>query len=255
MTTPTTVAEVTVNREGSIINICLNRPEKKNALTRVMYNTLSDQLEAAEIDRSVRVIVLTGSGGNFTSGNDIGELSSIPDDEQNYVMRFITLLINASVPIVVAVEGLAVGIGATMLGYVDAVVVSEKSKLLYPFINLALPPEGGSTLFMPKLIGYSRAAQLLMRGKPISGKEAFNIGIATLLSADTEIKKDAQALAEEYAQKPPSMMRKTKLMLKGDTQAIINRIQEEAVELKKALKSDESKAVIRAMMKGGKSRA
>jgi enoyl-CoA hydratase/carnithine racemase len=241
-------ADLTITRDEHIVQVCLNRPAKKNALTLDMYDALAKLIESAELDRSVRVIVVMGKGGNFTSGNDLGDFPEPSDDSINPVMRFITAVIKSSVPMIAAVDGLAVGIGATMLSYFDAVIADEEAKFLYPFINLALPPEAGSTLLLPKLLGYSKAAQLLMRGKPFSGKEAFEMGLVTLLSPAGETEQSALQLAREFSQKPPAMMRITKRLLRGDVEAILDRISQEERELKKALSTTECKEAIQALM-------
>lgn len=237
-----------VTRDKHVIQIHLNRPEKKNALTLDMYDALTELIETAEVDTSVRVIVLMGEGGNFTSGNDLGDFPESSNDSVNPVMRFVTALVKSTVPMIAVVEGVAAGIGATMLCYFDAVIADEEAKFLYPFINLALPPEAGSTLLLPKLMGYSKTAQLLMLGKPFSGKEAFDMGLVTVLSPLGEAQQSALQIAREFSQKPPAMMRKTKSLLRGDVEAILERISHEERELKKALSTIESKEAIQALM-------
>lgn len=216
---------VSVTRDNHILQIRLNRPEKKNALTMAMYNALSAAIEAAESDRSVRVIVFLGSGGNFTAGNDLQDFPDAPSsNESTPVMRFVSSLAQSTVPMIAAVEGVAVGIGATMLLHLDCVVTAPNARFLLPFINLALVPEAGSSHLLPQLLGYTRAAELLMRGKPFDGQRAFDLGIASTLTDPGTVDDTALGIAAEFAQKPPQAMRKTKELLKGDRQRVMDRI-------------------------------
>ena len=239
---------LTITRDQNVVQIQLNRPAKKNALTLDMYRTIAETVEAAEADTWVRAILFVGSGGNFTSGNDLDDFPDPLDDQPNPVLRFVTALVKSSVPMVAAIEGLAVGIGATMLAYFDSVVADEDTRILYPFINLALPPEAGSTLLLPQLLGYTKAAQLLMLGKPLRGKEAFEAGIVSNLSPVGQTQQCAMQIAKEFAKKPPAMMRQTKKMLRGETQTILQRIKDEEQALHKALLTNESKEAIQALI-------
>lgn len=239
---------ITINRNDNIVQLLLNNPEKKNALTMEMYQAAADAIEAAESDSSVHVILFSGAAGNFTSGNDISSFPPPSDDGENPVARFISLVVKSSVPMVAAVEGIAAGIGATMLSYLDAVVADKNSKILYPFINLALPPEAGSTLIFPQKMGYTKAAQLLMRGKAISSDKAYELGIVSQLCEPGTASDNAMAIAKEFAAKPSAMMRQTKQLLKGDIKPVLERIKQEEDILTQAFTSPEHREIIATMM-------
>ena len=231
---------VKVSCENHILQIRLNRPDRNNALTMAMYNTMSAAIEAAESDSEVRAIVLLASGDNFTVGNDLKDFPDpVTGDEATPPMRFITSLAQASVPIVAAVEGMAVGIGATMLLHLDSVVVADNASILMPFINIALVPEGGSSLMLPRLLGYTRAAELLLRGKPVSGQRAYELGIASGLARPGMAADVALGIAAEFAQKPPAVVRQTKRLLKGDREQIMQRVRDEEQLLLKCFASPE----------------
>lgn len=219
---------VSVRCDNHILQLRLNRPDRNNALTMAMYNTLSAAIEAAESDRAVRVIVLLASGNNFTVGNDLKDFPDIvTGGEATPPMRFIASLAQSSLPIIAAVEGLAVGIGATMLLQLDSVVVASDASILMPFINIALVPEGGSSLLLPRLLGYTRAAELLLRGKPVSGQRAYELGIASSLAEPGQAADIALGIAAEFAQKPSAVVRQTKRLLKGDGEQIMQRVRAE----------------------------
>jgi enoyl-CoA hydratase/carnithine racemase len=136
-------------------------------------------------------------------------------------------LINSSVPIVAGVEGVAVGIGATILLQVDSVVAEPGARILMPFVNLALVPEAGSSLLLPRMLGYTRAAEYLMRGKPISGQRGYELGIVSTLAEPGQVEAAALVIAGDFASKPPAAMRKTKRLLQGDRQELLDRVSQE----------------------------
>lgn len=239
---------VIVSREEHVLYLQLNRPQKKNALTLAMYDCLSQQLEAAETDSSVRAIVVSGSGGNFSAGNDLADFPEPGSEQPNPVFRFIQNIVTSSVPLIAAVEGNVVGIGATMLLYFDAVIAARNANFLLPFINLALPPEAGSSLLLPRLMGHAGAAELLMRGNPFDGERALQIGIASTLVEPGQSLATARERAREFSSKPPAAMRQTKKLLRGDSGAVMERIRLEERELNTALASGESREAMQAFM-------
>jgi len=219
---------ILITRDQHIIQIRFNRPNKKNAFNRECYATVADAIMQAETDRSVRAIVLLGAGGNFCSGHD---LSSGPikrtDEGPTPPSLLMTSLIESSIPIVAGVTGVAVGIGATMLLHLDSVVAEPDATLLMPFVNLALVPEAGASLLLPRIMGYTRAAEFLMRSKPVNGRQAYELGIVSTLAEPGQAEAIALGIAAEFALKPPDAMRKTKRLLKGDTQALLDLISRE----------------------------
>lgn len=144
---------ILVEREGGLLTLRLNRADKKNALTRAMYSQMADVLDAANAERSVRVVLITGGPECFTSGNDVADfLQAPPTGLDSPVFQFMRALFDFEKPVVAAVAGPAVGIGTTLLLHCDLVYVSRDAKLRTPFVNLGLCPEFGSSLLLPQLL-------------------------------------------------------------------------------------------------------
>jgi len=241
------MSRVTVELVDRVLCVTIDNVPRKNALTMTMYDDLSAALERAEDDRAVHVVLLTGAGGQFCSGNDVGGFP--PDPAQNGptpVLRFVTALVQDSVPIVAAVEGVAAGLGATMLLHLDSVVAARNARIVFPFVNLALAPEAGSTQLLPQLLGYTRAAELILRGGSVDGAEAHRLGIASQLAEPGAALHQALAIAGEMAAKPPQAMRRAKRLLKGDTAAIMARIHLEERALFDGFASAEAREAMRA---------
>ncbi|MHC5349681.1 enoyl-CoA hydratase [Metapseudomonas furukawaii] len=170
---------ILVEREQGLLTLRMNRPDKKNALTRAMYSRMAEVLDAAREDRDVRVVLITGSEACFTSGNDIVDfLEEPPSGENSPVFQFMRALFDFPKPVVAAVSGPAVGIGTTLLLHCDLVYVSTDARLKMPFVNLGLCPEFGSSLILPRLLGHARAAELLLLGEGFTGEQAAHWGIA-----------------------------------------------------------------------------
>lgn len=225
-----------------ILSITINRPEKKNALTIAMYLALTDSILQAEKDAAVRVILIHGTGGSFTSGNDLKDfLKSPPEDENSPVFRFMHTISRAEKPIVAAVSGLAVGIGTTMLLHCDLVYAAKNAKFILPFVNLGLSPEAGSSILLPLLAGYHRAAELLLLGEPFSAEKAKEIGLVNEICDEAKILDYATGQARKLANQPQASVRLTKAMLKKANAGLIKKtISEESKLLVGRLNSPEA---------------
>jgi enoyl-CoA hydratase/carnithine racemase len=179
---------VLVETRGPVLHLRLNRPEKKNALTVEMYAAMADALRGAEENPDVRVILLSAEGDAFTAGNDLADfLQRPPTDESSPVLRFLHALIGASKPLVAAVNGLAVGVGATMLLHCDLVYAARSARFHLPFVGLGLVPEAGSSLLLPQRVGQARAAELLLLGEPFDAERALEMGIVSDVFPDEEL--------------------------------------------------------------------
>lgn len=173
--------QILVEREDGLLTLRLNRPDKMNALTRTMYAGLADALEAAQEDRSVRVVLITGNAECFTSGNDIVDfLQEPPSGPDSAVFRFMRALMEFTKPVVAAVAGPAVGIGTTLLLHCDQVFIAKGAKLKMPFVNLGLCPEFGSSFLVPRLVGPVKASSLLLRGEGFTGEQAVAYGLSLI---------------------------------------------------------------------------
>src|SRR5262249_40467852 len=157
-----------------VLTIRFNRPETNNSLTAEMYEAAADAISTGEVDSRVRVFLITGMPGAFTAGHDVSELS-LYADEGNFgaaPIRFLKTLATVDKPVIAAVDGLAVGIGTTMLLHCDFVVAGEWSVFSAPFVDLGLSPEAGSSLLAPVMIGYHRAFELLVMGESFDAARA-----------------------------------------------------------------------------------
>jgi enoyl-CoA hydratase/carnithine racemase len=229
----------------SILRIQINRPDKKNALTVAMYADMAAALDRAASDPAVRVVLIHGHPQVFTSGNDLADFMNPPpagdDREARPVYRFLLAISGAAKPIVAAVTGPAVGIGATILQHCDLVYAGEGAHFQLPFVNLGLVPEAASTLLIPANLGYQRAAELLLLGESFSAVKAHEYGIVTQVVADSEAVDAATSAAKKLAAKPPAALRLTKmLMKKGAAAAVTKQMLEEGEHFARQLRSPEA---------------
>ncbi len=175
--------DVLVKRQDAVVEIRLNRPAKKNALTHAMYGAMADAIESAEKDAAVRAILIGAEGDVFCAGNDLADFAAFARQSGSdglQGLQFLRTLISAEKPVIAAVAGDGIGIGLTMLLHCDLVVIAEDAKLMAPFTMLGLTPEGASSMILPTLIGHTRAYAVLALGQVVSGREAAQIGLATV---------------------------------------------------------------------------
>src|SRR5450631_842378 len=206
-------SDVEVARDGRVLRVTLNRPTKKNALTRAMYVTLAAALAEAEADAAIRVVLFSGGSAAFTAGNDLNDFLAAGRD-LTAATEFIAALSQATKPMIAAVSGVAVGIGATMLLHCDLVYVGRTASLSFPFLNLALVPECASTALLPAAIGLPRATKLLYFGEKLSGEEAARIGMVTEAVDDEMVQEHAAAQAHLLAQRAPQALLLTRALLR-----------------------------------------
>lgn len=243
------MASILIEKSNHIVSIGINRPEKRNSLSLDMFTRISEAVEEAEADPDCRCVLFHGMGGHFCSGIDLAAFpESASTDAPSPVMRLVKALVEASVPMVAAVEGVAAGLGATMLLHLDSVVVADGARIVYSFVNLALPPEAGSSLLLPRLMGYSRAAELVLLGGTLDAGQALAAGLATRAVPNGAALETAMEIAAGIAAKPPQAARRAKRLLKGDTGPLMQRIVEEEAVLFEGLRSAEAAEAMRAFM-------
>jgi enoyl-CoA hydratase/carnithine racemase len=202
-------------REGAILRIQINRPEKKNALTADMYAAIADGIGAADADAGVRVVLIHGAGDAFTAGNDLHDfLANAPRYSDAPVFRFLNAVSHAEKPLVAAVSGVAVGVGTTMLLHCDLVYAAEGTTFALPFVNLGLCPEAASSFLLPTIAGYQRAAELLLLGEPFDAARAREIGIVTDVVPGEILMMRALEAAQKLAAKPAASVRITRRLMK-----------------------------------------
>ncbi|SCY29119.1 enoyl-CoA hydratase [Pseudomonas sp. NFACC37-1] len=233
--------------QRGLLTVRLNRPDKKNALTRAMYGQLAQALAMADNDPQIRAVLLSGSSDCFTAGNDIVDfLEQPPNDLDNPVFQFMLSLLDCRKPVIAAVAGPAVGIGTTLLLHCDLVYISRDARLRMPFVNLGLCPEFGSSLILPRLLGQARAAQLLLLGEGFSGEQAVAWGIATeaLDSGEAALAK-AREVALRFESLPPDAVRISKQLMRAPDQELLRKVIEEEGKLfTQRLRSPEAVAAL-----------
>jgi enoyl-CoA hydratase/carnithine racemase len=241
---------IIVSRDGAVLEVRFNRPEKKNAITNAMYGTMADAVADAQTDGEIRVVLFTANGDFFSAGNDIKDFAAQSTgafDGPRHVGRFLEAVINAEKPIVAAVQGHAVGVGTTMLFQCDLVYVAENARLTMPFIDLGLVPENASSITVVDRFGYSRAFALLALGEPLSGRDAAAWGLAQAASPAGEVEQRARTAAHALAQKPPESLRITKRLMR-DREALLARMREEGALFAQRLQSAEAAAAFAAFL-------
>ena len=175
-------AGLNIDRDGAVLTLTINRPERRNALDNATYAALTEQLARASADASVSAVILTGAGEHFTAGNDLRDFQAERGAGDSAAMSFLRALTTTDVPVIAAVEGYAVGIGVTLLQHCDFVHIGEGATLRLPFVALGLCPEGASSLLLPRLAGARRAAEWLLQGKAFGARQALEAGLATTVT-------------------------------------------------------------------------
>ncbi|KAI2688055.1 enoyl-CoA hydratase [Pseudomonas sp. TNT3] len=238
---------IQIERERGLLTLRLNRPEKKNALTRAMYSALAAALKQADEDPDIYAVLLTGSHECFTAGNDIADfIQQPPSNLDSPVFHFMLNLLECRKPVIAGVAGAAVGIGTTLLLHCDLVYVSADARLRMPFVNLGLCPEFGSSLILPRLLGHAKAAELLLLGERFSGEQAAAWGIANeaLDSGEAALAK-AREMALRFESLPPEAVRISKQLMKAPDRELLRKvIEEEGALFTQRLRSPEAMAAL-----------
>lgn len=248
MTTAT--HDILVHTETGVTTITFNRVDKKNSITSAMYAALADALDAAKADGAVRAVVIQGDPTVFSAGNDIGDfLNQPPSTQESPVFRFLRGIATFPKPIIAAVCGPAVGIGTTLLFHCDLVYAGDNAAFSMPFVNLGLCPEAGSSLLVPQMLGYHRAAEALLLGEPFMAEAALEVGLVNRVVPPTECNGLAQAQARKLAAKPLSALVETKrLMKQSQTPVVLERIAEEGASFGRMLREPAAREAFTAFM-------
>lgn len=239
--------------ENGLVHLIIDRPEKKNALTRDMYESLSEAVERAKSDSAVNAIVISGAGGLFTAGNDLDDFRARATESQprpSAGLAFIETLMDCDVPVIVAVEGIAIGIGVTLLLHCDQVIAAEGARFRTPFVDLGLVPEAASTVTMPMALGGRTTAALLLMGDTLDADDALAAGLASHKVAQGQAVEAALDRARTLATKPRQALMASKRLMRAPWYAMTK----EALEREKAvfaerLRSPECQAVLSGMGK------
>lgn len=242
--------------EGGVLTLRLNRPAKKNALSREMYAALTDGLASAAADGAARAVLLAG-GEDFTAGNDIADFAADSAAggsgdgplRTSAALDFLEALVRFPKPVVAAVRGVAIGIGTTMLLHCDASVASRTARLQMPFTRLGIVPEAGSSLLLAMRIGQARAQWMLMSGDAVDGETAARDGLVTRAVEDSEVDAAAAAMAAQLAALPPGAVADTKRLLRAPhAAALAETMARERAAISERLRSAEARALFAAFL-------
>jgi enoyl-CoA hydratase/carnithine racemase len=242
--------DILVHSEAGVMTVTLNRLERKNSITSAMYGAMADAIASARDDAVVRVVVLQGHETVFSAGNDIGDfLDKPPAGEDSPVFRFLHGIASFPKPLLAAPCGPAVGIGTTMLLHCDLVYAGDNAAFSMPFVNLGLCPEAASSLLVPQMFGYHRAAEALLLGEPFMAEAALEVGLVNRVLAPSEATNYAQAQAKKLAAKPASSLVETKrLMKKGQQQLVAQQMGDEGESFRRMLGEPAAKEAFTAFM-------
>ena len=242
--------EILINLDAGVCTLTLNRVERKNSINVAMYTALSDALDAATQDAAVRAVVIQGHESIFSAGNDISDFLNVPPAGQDSpVFRFLRGISTFSKPIVAAVCGPAVGIGTTMLLHCDLVYAGDNAAFSMPFVNLGLCPEAASSLLVPQLMGYHRAAEALLLGEPFTAETALEVGLVNRIVPPSEANALAQQQARKLAIKPLSSLIETKRFMKASNAPLLAaRMTEEGASFGRMLKEPAAREALTAFM-------
>lgn len=239
---------VLIERRGAVQAIRMNRPDKKNALTRAMYVAMTAALRDGDADPAVRAHVFLGVPGAFSAGNDLADFLAVAEGGEvgAEVWEFLLALAGAQKPVVSAVDGIAIGIGTTLNLHCDLTFATPRTVFRTPFVDLGLVPEAGSSLLVPALMGRQRAFALLCLGEPLTAAQAHSAGLIYAVVGEDEVEARAMQLAARIAEKPAEALRISRDLVRGPREPVLARIREETEHFKARLKSAEAKAALEA---------
>ncbi|MDP1655344.1 MAG: enoyl-CoA hydratase [Hylemonella sp.] len=244
------MSDILVHTEDGVATLSFNRLERKNSITSAMYAAMADAVEQAAADATVRVLVIQGHETVFSAGNDIGDfLNQPPATADAPVFRFLRGIASFPKPVIAAVSGPAVGIGTTLLFHCDLVYAGDNAAFSMPFVNLGLCPEAASSLLVPQMFGYHRAAEALLLGEPFMAEAALEAGLVNRVLPPTEANGYAQAQARKLAAKPLSALIETKrLMKQGQATRVLEQMAEEGASFGRMLREPAAREAFTAFM-------
>ncbi|MEZ5850793.1 MAG: crotonase/enoyl-CoA hydratase family protein [Hyphomicrobiaceae bacterium] len=245
------MSDIVVTRDAGVHVVRMNRPEKKNALTRAMYDAMTASLQQADGDDAIAAHVIVGAGGVFSAGNDITDFAKRATDlnATSGAAGFIRTLPTLQKPIVAAVDGLAVGVGVTMVFHCDLVYASPTASFRTPFLDLGLVMEAGSSLLAPRIMGHQRAFELLCLGEPYGAEDGLRAGFVNKVVAADQLEAEAFKAAVRLAAKPRQALREARRLLKGAArEETLARIDEESRIFAELLRTPEAREAFAAFL-------
>lgn len=221
--------QVLNEQQGRVLYLTISSPGRKNAITGAMYLQVAAALDAAGQDAGVHVVVIQGAEGVFTSGNDVNDFSPRADGQKPPSLVFLESLVAFPKPLVAKVEGLAIGVGCTMLLHCDLVLAANTARFRLPFVNLGLVPEAASSYLLPRMMGHARAAELLMLGEVFPAQVAHEVGLVNTLCEELTLAHRVDEVASALAVQPTQALQRTKALLRDpSTDSLLQRIHAES---------------------------
>jgi len=243
-------------REEGIAFMYLNRPEVLNALNETMKYELMEALKETEEDDNVRVMILTGRGRGFCAGADLSRFIEVQESDRDHKKKtsFGSLdlpraFVQYPKPIIAAINGPSYGFGFTVTLTCDIRLASERAKFSCAFVRIGVTPEFCSTYFLPRLIGYGKAAELILTARPFDAHEALEIGAVNYVFPHNQLLPEAKKMAKQIAAMPPTAVRKSKEILRHGMQSTLDQvIQHEAIVFLDALKTEEHRLALNKLL-------
>jgi len=231
---------VIAEAKDRVLLVRINRPEKKNALTDAIYRALGDQIVAADADDSIRALVLTGTGDSSSAGNDMVDfLNQKGTFETTGACYFMRKLYDFRKPALAAVNGLAIGIGTTLLLHCDFAYAGESATFKMPFVGIGIAPEFSSSYLLPAMLGHRRAAELLYTSDKFDAKKALECGLVNGVVPDAQVLEHTLAHARRLAEQPPAALRTCKRLLReGLHQPAMAAFDREVAELNRMVRGN-----------------
>lgn len=232
----------TTEPHPGVRQLTMDRPGTKNALDIESYSALAAGLQAADADESIHAVILTGAHGTFSSGNDLADFRRHSDPTP--ALGLLRALVLVETPLIAAVEGAAIGIGATMLLHCDFVVAAQSATFRMPFVPLGLTPEGGSSYLLPRIAGSKLAAEILLLGDPFTADVADRAGLINRVVADGDALPTALAMAAHLGELPPQALRAAHKLLHRERDVLLSVIDDEITVFRERLESDEAQTIL-----------
>lgn len=240
---------ITTTIINKLMHIQFNRPDKMNAITREMYESLNESFDKATADAKIHGILISSTSDHFTSGNDLADfLKETQNIADSAVIKFIFKLANFKKPLIAAVKGNAIGIGTTLLLHCDLVYADPSALFATPFAKLGLVPEAGSSYLLPKLIGNAKAAKMLLLGAPMKAAEAAPVGLITELYEQDDFDEYVLGMAQKLTNLPHQAVLASKALIDGDNQHLLDHMKAEVQQFGHMLAQDEFKAIAKAFL-------
>jgi enoyl-CoA hydratase/carnithine racemase len=242
-----------VTNEDAVRMITLRRPEKKNAITQDMYRGMSEAIDSAQTDPSIRCIIISGGLGAFTAGNDLEDFlkdgtSNTAAPRASNAVKFLYSLVHNEKPVIAAVDGIAIGIGTTMLFHCDYVLASSITTFSTPFIHLGLVPEGASSLLAPRALGHQRAFAMLVMGRTLTAEDARAAGFVNTIVEPGHVEAEARKAAREICALPAEAVAISRKLLRLPPEELTRRIDQESHLFGERMRSPEAVAAFKTFL-------